>query len=350
MKQPETPGDPPLELPESEAPETPPPPAATAKPAGRPAKSGMDRKSLVGFVICVAVFLAGFLIHGNIGLYFNLSGILVVLGGTFGAALLSFKADRLLIVFRVLRASYTTREKEPDEIIEILVDLAVKSRLKGLLSLQEDENETTILFLRRALGFLVDGYNCNQIRDLLATETAFFRMRREETERVLRTLADIAPSFGLVGSVVGLIAMLSGVGDTTVILATIPIALTSTLYGVVLSNFFFLPFSANIRERTDREILLQKIITEGVVAIESEMHPRLLEKKLKSFLTPASRKGRLVSLKRIQEKFNLRPEAPPPPPEYARPGAEPQNGDAAPDTGEEAAGDLPEAGEEEGKD
>ena len=127
-----------------------------------------------------------------------------------------------------------------------------------------------------------------------------------ESERILRAIAEMSPSFGLVGSVVGLIGMLVGVGDTSVILATVPIALTSTLYGVVLSNFFFLPFAANIRERTDRELLLQKIITDGLIAIGSDLHPRILETKLKSFLTPSSRTGKLVSYKRIQEKFGLK--------------------------------------------
>jgi chemotaxis protein MotA len=199
--------------------------------------------------------------------------------------------------------------KAPEEIVEILVDLSVKSRLKGILSLQEDENETSVIFLRRALGFLVDGYTKAQITEILNTEMYFFKMRREESERVLRTLAEICPSFGLVGSVVGLIGMLAGSGDVSIIITTIPIALTSTLYGVVFANLFFLPFAVHMRERTDHELLLQKIILEGVSAIESELNPRVLEMKLKSFLTPSSRKGRIISAKRIQERFKIKPEA-----------------------------------------
>ena len=102
--------------------------------------------------------------------------------------------------------------------------------------------------------------------------------------------------------------MLVGIGDTATILATVPIALTSTLYGLLLANFFFLPLAAHIRERTDHELLLQKIILEGVVAIGSNLHPRTLEMKLKSFLTPSSRKGKLVSLERIREMFKVEKE------------------------------------------
>jgi chemotaxis protein MotA len=264
---------------------------------------------MTGLAFCVFLFCSGFVIPGHVGLYFNLAGLLIVFGGTFGATLICFGTKRLLIVYKVLMTSYQTLVKEPDEIVRILVDLSVKSRLRGILSLQEDENETSILFLRRALGFLVDAYPSHQIKDFLNTEMYFFRLRREESERVLRTMAEICPAFGIVGSVVGLISMLVGVGDSSAILATVPIALTSTLYGVVLANFFFLPFAANIRQRTDRELLLQKIITDAVLAIESEVNPRVLEMKLKSFLTPSSRKGRLVSLERIQKKFKIKPQS-----------------------------------------
>jgi chemotaxis protein MotA len=265
----------------------------------------MDRKSLLGLVLCGGVFLAGFAISGNVAQYFNLAAILVVAGGTLGVAIASFRVRRLQYFARVLRNSYRARMKEPAEIVEILVDLSVKSRIRGLHTLAEDERETSFMFLRRALGFVVDNYSREQTADILNTEMFFFKQRRDESERVLRVLAEVCPAIGLAGSVVGLIGMLSGVNDTSVVLSTIPIALTSTLYGVLLANFVLLPMAARIREVTDHELLLQKIIVEGVRAIQSEQSPRVLEVKLKSFLTPAAREGQLVSLARIKERFQL---------------------------------------------
>ena len=133
----------------------------------------------------------------------------------------------------------------------------------------------------------------------------FFRLRREDSERILRSIAEFFPSFGIVGSVVGLITMLGGIGDTSVILQAIPIALTSTLYGLIFSNFFFLPFASNIKERTNHELLLQKIIMEGAIAIESEINPIILKTKLESFLTPSERETELVSYQKIKERFNI---------------------------------------------
>lgn len=251
-------------------------------------------------------FGVGFVLNGQMGLYFNVSGLFIVLGGTAGAVLLTYRLERLKIVWQVLRSSYLCKLKEPEEVVEILVDLSVKSKFQGLLSLQKDEQQSSILFMRQALGLLVDGYSGKEICDILDTEMYFFKKRRDDCERVVRSIAALLPPFGLVGSVVGLIAMLGGVDDPSTILRSVPIALTSTLYGVVFANFFFLPFAGNLKEYTNHELLNKKIILEGVLAIESEMNPRSLEKKLKSFLTPSARQGSLVSLKRIQERFQIK--------------------------------------------
>ncbi len=265
----------------------------------------MKNKTTIGLFLSIALFILGFFIHGNISLYFNISGLLIVCGGTLAASLISFKFEQLRIVCKVLLSAYKNPIKKETEIINILIDLSIRSKMEGILSLQDQENETTVLFLRRALGCLVDGYQIEQIRDILNTEMYFFKLRREDCERILRTIADYFPAFGIIGSVVGLITMLGGIGDTSIILKAIPIALTSTLYGLIFANFFFLPFASIIRERTNQELLLQKIIMEGVIAISTEMNSVILKTKLESFLTPSEREASLVSYAKIRERFAI---------------------------------------------
>jgi len=254
----------------------------------------MKNKYLIGLLLSCSLFILGFLIHGNIALYFNLSGLLIVCGGTLTASLISFKYEQLVIVSKVLISAYKRPIKRETEIINILIDLSIRSRAEGILSLQSQENEATILFLRRALGCLVDGYHIEQIRDILNTEMYFFKLRRENSERILRAIADYFPAFGIIGSVVGLITMIGGIGDTSIILKAIPIALTSTLYGLIFANFFFLPFASVVKERTNRELLMQKIILEGIIAINSEMNSVILKTKLESF-----------PYAKIRERFNI---------------------------------------------
>lgn len=268
----------------------------------------MKRQNLIGLALCGLLFFGGFLIKGNLSLYFNIASLMIVAGGSATAALLSFRLERLKIVLRVVQSSYRSRLKSEAEIVDILIDLSIKSRMEGILSLQKDENETSVLFLRRGLGCLVDNYEPQQIRDILNTEMYFFKLRREDSERVLRTIADFCPAFGIVGSVAGLIPMLAGIDDTGIILKTVPLALTSILYGLIFANFFFIPFASNLRERTNQELLLQKIIMEGVLAIQGELNPTVLRTKLLSFLTPSDRKADLVPLSRIQERFHIHPE------------------------------------------
>ncbi len=268
----------------------------------------MTLKNILGIFFFGLLFLLGFLLHGNLGLYFNISGLLIVCGGTLAATFLSFRFEQLAIVCKVLFSAYRKPIKKEAEIINILIDLSIKSRVEGILSLQADEHETSILFLRRALGCLVDGYEAEQIRDILNTETYFFKLRREDSERVLRSIADYFPAFGIIGSVVGLITMLGGMDQSDILLTTIPIALTSTLYGLIFANFFFLPFAAAIRERTRQELLLQKIILEGVIAISTEMNSIILKTKLESFLTPSVRRTELVDYVKLKKRFNINKE------------------------------------------
>lgn len=265
----------------------------------------MKHKNIIGLLLCVIIFIGGFLLKGNLSLYFNIAAIMIVVGGAASAALLSFRIKQLVIVAKVVKSSYAHNVKSEAEIVDILIDLAIKSRVQGILSLEDDEHETSIHFLRRGLGCLVDHYDAHQIRDILNTEMYFFKLRREDSERVLRIIGDFLPAFGIIGSVVGLIAMLTGIGDTSVILKTVPVALTSTLYGLILSNFLFVPFAANLRERTNQELLLQKIILDGILAIESEINPTVLKTKLLSFLTPSERSADLVPLAKIRERFHI---------------------------------------------
>lgn len=146
----------------------------------------MKYKNILGLAICLAAFLLGIAIHGNIALYFNISALLVVVGGSLAAAMVSFRFERLAILTRVVIESYRTKPKEPHEIVEIMLNLAVKSRVEGILSLENDSKATSILFLREALGLLVDGSDGPSIRNYLSVEMNFFKLRRDNFEQAIR--------------------------------------------------------------------------------------------------------------------------------------------------------------------
>lgn len=268
-------------------------------------KNKAHRHSLAGVALCVLIFAIPFLLNANGAVYFNLIGLAIVVSGTCGAALLSYPFESLKNSLLVAEKSYSENPATGDDVINALLFFSLKAKNQGVLSLENDEKKERFSFLKNALGLMVDGFKEEDLRSILTKEVMFFKERRLQHERTFRHLATIAPAFGLIGSVVGLIDMLTGIGEPGVIIKTIPVALTSTLYGIVLSNFFFTPMAENIRAKTQDELLAKKIVIEGVAAIMNEHNnPRVLKKKLESFLTPAQRTAKIHPFRDIVKRYH----------------------------------------------
>lgn len=266
----------------------------------------MSKKNMLGVLLCGAIFVGGFWMSGGLAVYWNLAAFLIVAAGLFAALFMSYPFERIRTAFLVARSVYAERQPTPDDIVRILLELSVKSRVEGVLSLEAVRQKIADPFLRNAVTFLVDNYKERDIREFLNTEMNFFRERRQQSERVFQTLAKAAPAFGVAGSVIGLIGMLSGIENTQALVSSIPVAFVSTLYGVVLSNMFLAPIAESINFNTGAEMLNQKLIMEGIIAIAKEQNSHRLEKKLTSFLSPSEREGKAELLKSITKKYITR--------------------------------------------
>jgi chemotaxis protein MotA len=266
----------------------------------------MIKHNFVGAFICLLVF-AGCFFWGESGavvFYLNIVSLLVVVSGTLGAVFLSHPFSKLYSAFKVAKNVYVKDViSTSDEVVNILLDLAVRSKYDGILSLEKYEKQLTVAFLKDALAMVVDGYSEDEIREILHTEMYFFKLRRQQSERVFRTMAAVAPPFGVAGSIIGLIGMLVGMGDTGIILKTIPLALCSTLYAIILSYFILIPVAEAIYSKTQRELYLQSIISEGVIEIAREKSVYKLERKLSTFLTPSLRGDAGQSIRQIQKRY-----------------------------------------------
>lgn len=266
----------------------------------------MDKRNWFGIGLALAAFLSSFWLVGGVAAYWNLAALAVVLSGLAGALLLSYPFAEVRRAVSVVHEAYTVPLAVHGEIVSTLLDLSVRSKVDGVLSLEKMREKTTSAFLRNGLMFLVDNYKEQEIRDFMGTEMSFFAMRRQQSERIFRNMARTAPAFGVAGSVIGLIGLLMGISDTAVILETIPVAFLSTLYGVVLGNLILAPMAENVHFRTGSELLNQKLIMEGVVAISREQNPYKLEKKLCSFLSPEEREGHAKALRGLTRRYLAR--------------------------------------------
>lgn len=263
----------------------------------------MNRKNIIGVILSLLLFVGSFLLTGAASAYWNLAAFLVVVSGLCAAMLVSYPTAHIRNAFRVAKNAYTNGHATSGEIVNTLLDLSVKSKVDGLLSLERNEAKATSSFLKNGLILLVDNYKEEEIRETLNAEMAFFNLRRQQSERFFQTMARMAPAFGVAGSVIGLIGLLMGINDTAVILKNIPVAFISTLYGLVLSNLVFSPIAENINYSTRVELLNQKLVLEGIVAISKEQNSYKLERKLASFLSPSEREGKTETLRRITRKY-----------------------------------------------
>jgi len=259
--------------------------------------------NVIGFVLSIGIFFASFLAGNDLALYYSLNAFLLVLFGVSGSMFLSYPFRRIKSAFSVMIKAYWFKLPKEDDIVNALLDFALKSKYEGILSLEDETNRSTSLFLKDGLGMVVDGYSSEEMKDVLSTEMYFFKQRREQSERIFRSMAKTAPAFGLIGSVVGLMQMLSGIGDAGVIIRTIPIALLSTLYGILFSNFVFTPIAEGIYARTQSELLLSNVIINGLIAINNEQDTYKLEKKLCSFLSPSVRPKHEKSFKELRRQY-----------------------------------------------
>lgn len=260
--------------------------------------------SIFGIGLCTLLLLGAILIPEGRSLMFNLVGLVAVVAGTLGATFISYPKNAIVLAVKVAINSYRSTVPSEQEIVDSLLDLSLQSKLDGLIALEKEEERASVLFLERALSMLVDGFKVDELRDALYTEIHFFQHRRTLHERVFRHMALLAPAFGVAGGVVGLVGMLAGIGDTGVILQTIPVALTSTLYGIILAYFLFIPIAENIHARTQEELLIHKLITEGVVLIAQEYNTVRLQTRLQSFVTPQARNIQHRSFREIRDRYD----------------------------------------------
>ncbi|WP_045218351.1 motility protein A [Desulfonatronum thioautotrophicum] len=225
----------------------------------------MKSRTLITAAICFIGFIAVFFFSGQAHIYFNITALLVVVSGTLGSALLGSGPDGLRRAWRCVRGAYAEDNVAERTLVKELLRTAHLYKRTGRLTVNEDAPDYPPM--QRGLEMLADGYTEAEIREVFQAEAKGFLQYREEMERIFRNMAIYAPSFGVAGSVIGLVGMLVGLGDTALILKSIPVTLVSTLYGIVLANFLLLPLAEKLRESTREELALRRIVLGAMVGM-----------------------------------------------------------------------------------
>jgi chemotaxis protein MotA len=249
----------------------------------------VDIATIIGLVVAFGLIIWSIILGGSLSGFVNLPAIAVVIGGTTGALLINFPLPSILGLGNIFKKAFMFTLDNPDEVIGKMVGYAERARREGMLALEEDSENETDDFLRKGLRLAVDGTDPQLLEKILETDVEQIENRHSEGAKILNAGGTYAPAFGLIGTLIGLVNMLSSLEDPTKIGAGMATALITTFYGAVLANAVFLPLSGKLESRSKEEMVIKSMIIDGIMAIQSGDSPRIVEEKLKSFLSPSLR-------------------------------------------------------------
>jgi chemotaxis protein MotA len=250
----------------------------------------MDLGTIGGMVLGFFMIVFGIIVQGSgLNYYLGLSSVLITIGGSTAAILISNPLSRVLGILRFVNHVLRVPNYEEERIIARLVAFSEKARREGLLALEDDLEEVEDEFLRKGIQLVVDGTDPEIIKSILNTELNKLQERHEVGIKLFDDWGKFAPAWGMIGTLIGLIGMLANIEDKSGIGAGMSTALVTTLYGIILANLVFIPIRNKLMDRNDAESLVKEIMIEGILSIQSGDNPRILEEKLLSFMTPGRR-------------------------------------------------------------
>jgi chemotaxis protein MotA len=245
----------------------------------------LDKASFLGLLLGgVAVIGGQYLEGGSLRMIFQGTAFIIVFGGTLGAVCLSFPFAHLRAALRELWHIFWEEEDNSLSLIGQLTEFAYRTRREGILSLERDLEQMQDPFFRRALQLAVDGLEPKMLRDIMQMELQQLHISGLIPARVFEAAGGYAPTIGILGAVLGLIQVMNYLTEPSKLGSGVAIAFVATIYGVGSANLFFLPIGHKLRLRLQRRLLLKEITLEGVLAVCSGEHPRLIEENLKGFL------------------------------------------------------------------
>lgn len=245
----------------------------------------MDLVTVIGFVAAMAFVLVGALLEGlHLSALFGPTALLIVVGGTLGATVMSHTKEDLKHLGGALKQTVIPVKLDFNGTIEQIVTLAEKARRSGLLSLQEDVNNASHPLIERGLTMAVDGSDPDDVRQVLSSMTKLKEEELHHAAAVCDTAGGYCPTIGILGTVMGLVHIMGNLSDPDSLGPAIAVAFLATLYGVAFANLLFLPLGSKIKLLAHREKLYSEMITEGIIGLQTNPNPRALRERLSVYL------------------------------------------------------------------
>lgn len=250
----------------------------------------MDIASVLG-VVCACLLIIGSILMGTapVTAFIDIPSILVVIGGSIAAGFICFPLGTMLATPKVILKTFFNKSEDKLKLIKQIVALAETARRDGLLALESKINEIENPLVKTGIQMAVDGSTPEVVEQVLRTEASAISSRHRDGKALMDQMGRFAPAYGMIGTLLGLIMMLSDMSDPSKLGAGIAVALITTLYGAIMANVVFCPFAEKLGLLSRMELTVLEIAIRGVMAIQSGESPRAIDQKLRTFLPPKQR-------------------------------------------------------------
>ncbi len=247
----------------------------------------MDLATIIGLVAGIGVICGAILMGGGFGMYVDMPSIIIVLGGTCAATLMKFPLGHVSGSLKIALKAFLHKAENPRDLIDTAVELAGVVRKQGMLGLEGKPMDN--VFFQRGLFFCIEGQKAEFIRQVLTQDMDLTIERHDMGKKIFSAVGDTAPAMGMIGTLIGLVAMLANLNDPSAIGPAMAVALLTTLYGALIANLFALPIAAKLGIRSHEERLNKALIVETVLGLQAGQSPRALEEVLLSYLPQSKR-------------------------------------------------------------
>jgi chemotaxis protein MotA len=248
----------------------------------------VDLATLIGIIGAFAFIIGAMITSGGIGLFIDVPSILIVVAGSLFVVMMKFNLKQFLGSIKIGMKAFMFKLDKPEDLIEQAVTMADAARKGGFLALEEAVITNT--FMQKAVDMLVDGHDGDVVRNALEKDIALTEERHKTGVGIFKAMGDVAPAMGMIGTLVGLVAMLSNMDDPKSIGPSMAVALLTTLYGAVIANMIAIPMADKLSLRMNEELLNRNLIMDAVLAIQDGQNPRVIEGFLKNYLAESVRK------------------------------------------------------------
>lgn len=249
----------------------------------------MDLATVIGMLGGIGFIVMAMILGGDLGMFVDVASVLIVFCGSIFVVMSQFTLGQFFGAGKVAGKAFMFKIDPPEVLIEKIVEMADAARKGGFLALEEAEIDNA--FMQKGVDMLVDGHDIEVVRETLKKDIQMTTERHEFGGSIFKGLADVAPAMGMIGTLVGLVAMLSNMDDPKSIGPAMVVALLTTLYGAFLANVICLPIAAKLENRKEEEKLNQSLVLDGIVGIADGQNPKVIEGILKNYIAAGKRGG-----------------------------------------------------------